>query len=383
MARRKNSTALFEVITTRKAEPSKPLGKPRFKLSSWLAGRDPAPASPALQGAGATQGAPAPISRDPSDPTANVTAAMLHSRDAAQPAQSTAMVPYVAPADPAAYAAPASDEHQQRLADDLAIGRPQREMETEPEPPIHAAARSAGRDLDRNEQWTDPAGPEIGRGGVGVRFDGDRREVTFKFRYTSAILTGVAVLVIVGMAYIFGRSAGGPAPVSAQQPEPSSEQVRRNPPQTNVLDLGNRAPRATMTANGQPVPPTPAPAPPPAADLPYVDATVAPDGSVRRTMNMNYFVVQTFSPEHHQTAVEVCAYLTRNGIPCTIEQGLPRVTADPKWYCVVGARGFQPRYSTLREYQLYERTIAMLVGKYPDKTVFTRFAPIMYKWTQN
>lgn len=360
MARRgKHSTALFEVIQTSRRE-QKPLmltARPPAARAAPSGGSVWAPkwlfarreAGPAGVPAAPTPPATAPAARapalDPTDPTANVTAASL-----------------LAPREPVAATAPAPSP-----------------VEMAPASPAEACA-SEPVALPPEVSTTPPR--QVSGKRLGLAVDHDRQEVTLKMRYTSALVTGFAVLVVVGLAYVIGRRmSDGPQKAKAHEALTSSAQIKQGPVTASALSVGRPARTNGQSRAGDPFAGAPGSgaAAPRTPEAPvYLDAPIV-DGVARRTTNMNYLMIISYPPEKQRSAYEVSNFLTVNGITTTVEKGTART--NPGWFCVIGTRGFPPKFGRSPEYESYLKAIEAAAKRFPAKSKFDRVQPMAFKWT--
>jgi hypothetical protein len=117
----------------------------------------------------------------------------------------------------------------------------------------------------------------------------------------------------------------------------------------------------------------------PAFNDPQPPATFFTDDP-KRSHNLNYVVVQMFPDE--ATAKRAAEFLTKNGVPCTVERDLPRWPVPWKNGCViVGIRGFD-RTKNNPDLEAYVRTIKDLGVKFAGgRGRFNAFdSPGLYKW---
>jgi hypothetical protein len=427
MARkRKNSTALFEVISAGRVD-RKPVAAALKTPRWWFKGQS---------GSAAETSSPAPIQSDPTDPTANVTAETLYrarqrmtpaapapSSPASAPATSstTAPAPVAALPQPAANDAYAAADLQDvglagpapgAAGDTAAAARPPNAAPVQSSTALVPTTPSSSRPvapptaaLAGPLAAAKPGSPRaVGRSKF--EFDEDSQQVTLKMRYTTAIVTAFSVLVIVGAAYVIGRHlAEGPAQANASDPQQSTAQVRKGPSQPGVMDLSRgpgTAPQPRLDTNNRSRVPTPArngpdgggaTAPPavtppaPSAATVYADAHIAPDGTAQRISNMNYVMIINLPPPYRERIYEVRDFMTANGIPCTVEKvskerGALKLLAPEGWFAVVGVRGFSPKYGQLPEYRAYRNAIAAAAARSPSKGKFDKINPQEFKWSE-
>jgi hypothetical protein len=223
-----------------------------------------------------------------------------------------------------------------------------------------------------------------GFGAKKIAVDPDRREVTVRFRYTTAIIVGFAVCVAIGLAYMGGRqtnnAAAGPNRIT-------SEQVRRGAINANVLDIRS----GRDGADAEPAPPTndddlarPAsdrrPAPPasePKSGAAAISNAPGVEKGLPRQNGLNYVIVQSYDDE--KSAVEVVKALDAVGITCTIERKLNGWSTAENRYIVVGIDGFARRKNS-PEYDAYIKAIEKVGKRLSATTKSKPFELGVYKW---
>jgi hypothetical protein len=395
MAKRKDSVALFEVITAAKRKEAA-----RAAAASSAAAATPKPATPAVlrtpkwwfkgkkagaaepsNGAAAGYSAAAlPLPVVENDPT-QFDAPAPYDPTTSTPApgvvQRVVPTSYTAPPErvtiPTASVAP---EHVGLTVDPFGLDHP---VPTEPAYP--AKPRRSLLRFGSDKQ---------------VKLDRDRREVTVRFRYTTAIIVGFAICVAVGLAYVTGRQTnkakGGAAGVS-------SEQVKRGPILAGVLDItpADRTPSAGVDDDADSKEAETSHAQPP-KDRPKTTATppsFAPTGTQQkmvdprlpgqangvetqlpRSVGLNYVVVQSY-PDR-KSADEAQKALEDAGIPCSVVQGL-RDFAAPNFFSVVGTHGFSSIKKSAA-YKQYEDSILAVSKAYAGTSKYKKFEPQAYKW---
>jgi hypothetical protein len=197
--------------------------------------------------------------------------------------------------------------------------------------------------------------------------DGLRQQITFRVSYTSAIVTGFTILVVVALAYVVGRQMSrGPAQAMGG---PSSEQLRQGPANPQVLDIaGTSTPERTVSppaGGARPSTATPV--------VPTRSPTTAPSG--KRIMSMNYVIIQGYPDEASaKAAVQI---LQEHGVGSTIEKGIRGLKSD--WFIVVGTDGFVKVSG--RDYETYITRIQQISDKFAgSRRSFKAFEPLPYKW---
>lgn len=218
--------------------------------------------------------------------------------------------------------------------------------------------------------------------------DRDRHELFVRVRYTTAVVAGVSVLVLIALAYLTGRNTGrGPTAAMASA---TSEEIAAGAVEKGVLDLSGRrrgtaAPVASAPGGSgpaavhSPVPPVVARTNPAGNAITPPAPTPAAGAANRlpRTINLQYVVIQSYPGKEKQMADEACEYLNRAGIPCTVERGVPGY-ASADWYCVVGTTAFERASGPA--YEKYLQEIEKVNDKYAGKSRFKRFAPGAVRW---
>ena len=199
-----------------------------------------------------------------------------------------------------------------------------------------------------------PAEPHFGPrdSSVQLGFDRDRKQITFRLRYTTALVGAFGVCVVIGLAYVLGRHLGhGPASASAEV-----TQYRQMPVHSGVLDPVHPQPVRAPVAPEHPQHNTEFPAP--QTSRQHQTPSLVPAGAetrLPRTIGLQYVLVQSYPKEKKELAQEAADYLTRRGVPATVES-VPYLAQD--WWCVVGTAGFTKASSS--ECQSYMETIARL-----------------------
>jgi hypothetical protein len=214
---------------------------------------------------------------------------------------------------------------------------------------------------------------------VHLDFDRDRKEVTIRVRYTTAIVAGFGVCVVIGLAYVVGGHLGhGPQTAHAQSAQPTIAQLMQQPPQANVTVLTRPRPSAHPQPLPAPHPPTNNGTTSVLTPKPNVTISRVPAGAetrLPRTIGLNYAIVQTYPPEELPAAEAARDFLTANGIPCTLET--TDFVRKANWMCLVGTAGFTKISSP--EYRTYVDNIIRLGDKFPSSH-FNSFKPAAYKW---
>ena len=356
MAKRKNAIALFEVITAakrkeREAEIRQSLNAPRW----WFKGKG-------------GRGEPAGVTSSALAPGADV--------DPTSPAYVAASfaAPHAAVAQPAIPASPEIAE-----TSDAAV---------EPTPaPAPVAAQAASPAENPSPA---PAGrwsalwPRFGLNGIKkLRLDPDRQEVTLRFRYTTAIIAGFAIVVALGLAFVTGRRAA--APNSRSTADVQSGQILAGVliPDDEQISTDPIAASDSVPAAEQGNPEVVAPARPDGGAAPAgpADRWTAPGIETRlpRVIGQNYVIVQSYLKRDDADAARDA--LVAAGIPCTVER-VPRSWSDNRnLFSVIGTHGFA-RPKSMREYKAYEAAINQVSKAFAGKSKYKQFEPTAYRWKQ-
>jgi hypothetical protein len=385
MAKGKHATALFEVI-----HASKQFGNKQKQASTGggSAGGGGLLRTPKWWFKSRKKSAEPSAEDLANDPTLRpITAGHLSTREPAraEPAPEAAPVSDAAP-DPNSAAPPAEPP----TLDETGVERDP-PADVEPAPASSSATRAAvaatPATVPTAAAHSTPSSYAAGRKpAVDLLVDSKRHQITFRLTYTSALVGTFAVLVIVALAYIIGRSMSrGPAQAMGG---PTSEQLLKGPANPDVLNVGTGNGAAGAPLNAQPtnrstappinIAPPPKPAPRTSGTTGTAAAPNTSGGSLaengRRAINLNYAIIQGYPDEASaKAAVEI---LQQNGVPCTIEKGLRGLNRD--WFIVVGLEGFARISSP--EYQAHEKKIRTISDKFIGKRSFKAFEPMPYKW---
>lgn len=187
----------------------------------------------------------------------------------------------------------------------------------------------------------------------------------FKLDATNSVIAGSAIVIVLGLGLLIAvkfRHESMPT-LSAL----STTDLRKQPARPSVLDIPRRA--ATV-----------APAPQVAdqvADTAPAEKTT-PSQPGKRIINMNYLMIQSFNDE--KLTREAADVLNKNGIECTVIAGLPRWAPSPRWFCIVGTKGFGPYTTDTAEYQNYLQKIKQVSVTFAGKNKWKQFSPQLYRW---
>lgn len=229
-----------------------------------------------------------------------------------------------------------------------------------------------------------------------VVVDRDRQELFLRVRFTTAIVAGFALLVVIALSYVTGRQLGrGPSMAMATQ---SSEEVAAGPVEKGVLDVGNRggtsgiAPSgAGIGAGGISAQPAPARTAEPLVAVPaaaaasagrQAGAPAAPKSADfengRRIVGKQYVVIQAYAGDQKRLAEEARDFLLKNGVSCTVEKGVKGWPSE--WNSVVSTQGFDrasgPQYDT------YISTATRIGEAFAGKSAWKRFDPTPVRWQE-
>lgn len=242
--------------------------------------------------------------------------------------------------------------------------------------------------------------PQSRRGGSAfhVIVDRDRHELFLRVRYTTAIVAGFAVLVVVALAYVTGRHTGrGPSTALATQ---TSEEVASGPIEKGVLDVGGRSSTTAVSTTTTPglgvggVSAQPAPAR-------LTEASVAPTGggnastnatgrqpstavppkpadfeNGKRIVGRQYVVIQAYAGNQKALAEEARDFLIKSGITCTVEQGVAGWPST--WHSVVSTQGFDRASGP--QYEAFIAQAIKVGEAFAGKSAWKKFEPTPVRW---
>jgi hypothetical protein len=345
MAKRKRSTALFEVISkSRQYRPARPAtsrsGNWLRSATSWFMRPKFQAIVPAGQIGHITRGVVSAQEMDYDEPQVTLTdpdEAHLATTVAAPPEPE----PVTAPVEIVKYEAPPSATHR-----DIAV-------------PATAAPHPAS-----------PTQPKD----VQVAVDPDRRQIALKMSYTAAAAIGMGLMAVVCGAVIIGQRLNrSTLPMLAQT---STEELRKGPAHREVLDPPRKASvPARITAVEARVSPRTTPREPearPAAAAQIAQSNASAD---KRVAGYNYVVVQSYPPQEQEMAEKTAAFLNSHGVSCTLERSVKGFLP----VCVVGLDGFSKISSS--EYKSYVEHIKKLGAEFTSNSrSFKSFDPRAKKW---
>jgi len=256
----------------------------------------------------------------------------------------------------------------------------------------HSASRdsaSLAQDASDGNASTDTTSGGLRPQPLSLSMDPERQQINLRLSYTSALIGGFGLIVVIGVAVLIGKTLSrGPAPAIAG---PSTPQLRQGPVNSGVLNLTRKPENAggnsTGTQGTQARPSagggnststgTRTTTPRNAANEPSPPTTFFTD-DVRRASGLNYVIIQSY-PDR-ETADKAADFLTKHGIACTVEKGLPAWPLPWADGCaVVGIRGFN-RITNNPEADGYLSSINQASTQFAGNRGFKAFQPQFYKW---
>jgi hypothetical protein len=245
------------------------------------------------------------------------------------------------------------------------------------------------------ESLADPTMPNVPRvQPVAMELDPDKQQISLRLTYTSALIGGFGVFIALGLAVLIGKGLSrGPAPALAST---STAQLRKAPPTPGVMHLQRRtAAPAKETPYEMPEVPgsgarpvaavsTGTKAPPQQSfNEPRPPATFFTDDP-HRINGLNYAIIQTYPAKEKEMAEQAAAFLTGNGIPCTVEKEVPGwQTAWKDGVVLVGIRGFD-KVKNNPALEAYKKSILEKSAKFTNgRSGFKAFAPTMCQWKKS
>ena len=325
MAKRKHSTALFEVITK-----SRTYGKPPERVA--IAPKVFSSAGRWLK------------NHLHAEPIARTPAAAIPSLDTTGPVpiQATLSSQLIAPST-------------------LTL------VQTPPEE-IDPAPALDSHDVNDAEYQTIPAGAK-----VSLAVDHDSRQISLRMTYTTALIAAAALITVVGLSIIVLQHVGRNSALLLA--EKTTDKIRAGPAQGDVLNVSRYS--------NSPIPPAGVNSIAPNNTASQVNAN-APDnrapvpsvaGDGKRYIGLNYVIVQSYPLAEEKMAKEAAALLNKEGVSCTVETGV-------KGYLpitVVGLQGFERQSSFT--FKAYIQRIQQISAKSTTGNhSFKAFAPVAKKW---
>ena len=235
---------------------------------------------------------------------------------------------------------------------------------------------------------SDPSAPPSRVQPVAVSVDSDKQQINLRLSYTSALIGGFSLFIALGLAVLIGKSLSkGPSTAIANT---STATLKQRPPTPGVLNVPRRNDvlGSNDTAEGYGARPanstsTGTRAPQPTFNDPRPPATFFTDDP-HRSLGLNYMVIQSYPEKEKQMAEQAAAFLTKNGIPCTVEHNLPNFRiAWGDAYSVVGIRGFAKVYNN-PDLETYKKSLMDLSAKFTNgRSGFKSFAPSPYCWRKS
>lgn len=237
-------------------------------------------------------------------------------------------------------------------------------------PPEHIAAAPQLEDAD---EWhgSHESTPSLAK--VSVAVDYEARQISLRMSYTTALIAAAALFIAVGLSVLLVQHFGRHGDLLLA--EKTTDKIRSGPPHSDVLSI-QRFPSTPVTSinviegtspNG--TSPTNAPGP----DNRSAPPSVAGDG--KRYIGLNYVIVQSYPVAEEKMAKEAAALLNKEGISCTIETGV-------KGYLpitVVGLQGFDRQSSA--PFKAYVQRIQQISAKLTTGNhSYKAFAPVAKKW---
>lgn len=189
------------------------------------------------------------------------------------------------------------------------------------------------------EPATAPLESEGSRG----RFGRSRDAVNLRMRFSTLVISGFAVLMALGIAYVLGKHATE-GPQTASAATDVIDNSRHTPVTPGALNVPHRTVRTN--AGGTTVVPQRRVDPPKVSQTPALPKNVEPEPQIDvtgpRVIGRNYIIVMTFPPERKAEAQKACDTLVQHGVPCTIEKA-PAQVIDPhrNYLAVISSRGFE------------------------------------------
>lgn len=293
------------------------------------------------------------------------------------------VAPVIDVGEPPAYA----DE-----ADPTLRGLPSPTAEPTPEPP--PAEYEPALDSPSDYETPQPA-----RRNSAFQFviDRERQELFVRVRYTAAIIAGFALVVVIALAYMGGRHLGrGPATALASR---SSEEIAAGPIEKGVLDVNTNSgartfvtPPTSGSGGGISAQPAPTRQAEPFVVPPVTNSPVRQSGpstpstptrppgleNGKRIANQQYVVIQSYAGDQRKLAEEARDFLIRNGIPCTIENGIAGWPAT--WHTVVGTAAFDRASGP--QYEAYRARIIDIGKDFAGKSAWKQFDPRAIRWRE-
>ena len=226
---------------------------------------------------------------------------------------------------------------------------------------------------------------------VAVSVDSDRQLINLRMSYTSALIGGFGVFIALAIAVLIGKSlTRGPSPAIANT---STQQLKQRPPTPGVLNVPRRSEQvsggsndtvegsAARVAGASSTGSTGTRNPQQSFNDPRPPATFFTDDAHRQN-GLNYAIIQSYPDK--ETADKAAEFLTKSGIPCTVENNLPNWKLPwPNGCVVVGIRGFA-KVTNNPALDAYKKSIMEVSSKFTNgRSRFAGFAVSMYSWKKS
>jgi len=198
--------------------------------------------------------------------------------------------------------------------------------------------------------------------------DRDNRQISLKVSYNSAIITGFAVVVALGLAYVIG-SAGRSKTTSVAESNPQPDVLKVDSQQTSNTD---GTPGKTPSSDGMANINTD-------NNLGVENANGGPvtvPKNFKRVINLNYVVLMS-SPSTHQLQ-DLVKFLADHGVGATVEQ-LPGFSKKTTWYSVVTTKGFD-KVSNNPQLDVFLARLNQLMQQYSKTSNFPPGKPALFMW---
>jgi hypothetical protein len=226
---------------------------------------------------------------------------------------------------------------------------------------------------------------------VAVSVDPDRQLISLRMSYTSALIGGFGVFIALAVAVLIGKGlTRGPSPAIAST---STQQLKQRPPTPGVMNVPRRSEQVSIGTNDAVEGSAPRVAggstvstgtrnPQQSFNDPRPPATFFTDDAHRQS-GLNYAIIQSYPDK--EMADKAAEFLTKNGIPCTVEKNLPGWSGNSASVCfVVGIRGFA-KISNNPALDAYKKSIIDVGARYSSgRARFTGFGTVsMYQWRKS
>jgi len=229
-------------------------------------------------------------------------------------------------------------------------------------------------------QATSPGGSSAALSPLDVHVDHSCQRITMNFSYRSAIIVASSCLDGIVLAYIIGsHMSSGPAPVIAAGT--STAELRAGPAHPEALNVTAQPDGAAGSAASATMNPTGA-----AAASPGASSAAAPTTGPSplysfidnpRVIGRQYVLVQSY-PDR-ASADAAAKMLSSNNIPCTVETNVRGWTS---WYSVVGQTGFDRIRGNIA-FDHYLASIKLQSTQFAAGSKFKRFQPLAISWKAN